>query len=53
MEKVFIDSFKTKIKMIQYLAALVITEKIKGTSSDLLYQELILESLAGRRWSHK
>ena len=53
MENPFIDSFKTKIEMIQYRAALVITEKIKGSPGDLLYQELILESLAGTRWSHK
>ena len=39
--------------MIQYRAALVITGAIKGTSHDCLYQEIGLESLADRRWSHK
>ena len=39
--------------MIQYRAALVITEAIKGTSRDRLYQEIGLESLADRRWPRK
>ena len=39
--------------MIQYRAALVIAGAIKGTSHDCLYQEIGLESLADRRWSHK
>ena len=39
--------------MIQYRAALVITGAIKGTSRDLLYQEIGPESLADRRWSRK
>ena len=53
MEKHFIKCFKTKIEITQYRAAFVITEKINDTSGDLLYQELILESLAGIRWSRK
>ena len=52
-DKPFNDSFKTKIKMIQYSAALVITGVIKGTSCDRLYQEISLESLADRIWSRK
>ena len=52
-DKPFNESFKTKIEMIQYLAALVITGTIKGTSRDRLYQENGLESLADRRWSCK
>ena len=33
----FNESFKTKIEMIQYRTALVITGAIKGTSRDRLY----------------
>ena len=52
-DKPFNESFKTKIEMIQYRAALVITGAIKGTSRDRLYQEIGLETLADRRWSLK
>ena len=52
-DKPFNESFKTKKEMIQYRAALAITGAIKGTSRDLLYQEIGLESLADRRWSRK
>ena len=48
-DKPFNESFKTKIEMIQYGAALVISGAIKGTSRDRLYQEIGLESLADRR----
>ena len=44
-DKTFNESFKRKIEMVQYRAALVITGAIKGTSRDRLYQELGLESL--------
>ena len=44
---------KTKIEMIKYWAALVITGAIKGTSCDLLYQEIGIWSLVDRRWSRK
>ena len=37
--------------MVQYKGALVITGATKGTSRDILYQELGLKSLADRRWS--
>ena len=47
----FNESFKTKIEMVQYRAALVITRAIKDTSHDRLYQEIGPESLADRRWS--
>ena len=50
-EKLFNESFKRKIELVQYKAALVITGAIKGTSRDRFYQELGLESLADRRWS--
>ena len=39
--------------MVQYKAAFVITDAIKRTSRDRLYQELGLESLADRRWSRR
>ena len=53
-DKPFNESFKTKIKMIQYRNnSLVIIEAIKGTSRDRLYQEIGLEFLADRRWSRK
>ena len=47
------EFFKTKIEMIQYQVALVITGAIEGTSCDRQYQEIGLESLADRRWSRK
>ena len=49
-DKPFNESFKTKIEMIQYRTALVVTGAIKDTSCDCLYQEIDLESLADRRW---
>ena len=49
----FNESFKTKIEMIQYRAALAITGSIKGTSGECLNQEIGLESLADIRWSRK
>ena len=42
------ESFKTKIEMIQYWAALVITRANKGRSRDHLYQEIGLESLVDK-----
>ena len=39
-DKPFNKSFKTKIEMVQHKAALVITGAIKGTSRDILHQEL-------------
>ena len=38
------------INIIQYNAVFAITETIKGTSLENLYQELGLESLQQRRW---
>ena len=48
-DKPFNESFKTKIEMVQYKAALVITGAIKGTFRDILHQKLGLKSLADRR----
>ena len=50
-DKPFNETFKRKLEMVQYKAALVITCAIKGRSHDRLYQELHLESLVDRRWS--
>ena len=47
------ESFKRKIEMIQYKAALVIIGAIKGTFRDRLCEELHLESLSDRRWSRR
>ena len=52
-DKSFNESFKRKIEMVQFKAALVIPSAIKGTSPDRLYQELDLESLEDRRWSRR
>ena len=49
-DKPFNGSFKRKIEMIQYKAALVITGAIKRTSHNGLYQELGLEFLQDERW---
>ena len=44
------DAFSSKLKILQYNAALAITEAIKGTSRKKWYQELWLEYLQQRRW---
>ena len=44
------ESFKDWVKKVQYNAALVITGAIRSTSRERIYNELILESLADRRW---
>ena len=50
-DKPFNESFKGKIKMVQYKAVLVVCGAIKGTYCDRLYQELGLELLVDRSWS--
>ena len=52
-DKPLTESFKDKLKMVQYNAALVITGAIKVTSRDHIYRELGLESLAKSRWPRK
>ena len=52
-DKPLTESFKDKLEMVQYNAALVITGAFKGTSRDRIYRELGLESLAEGRWSCK
>ena len=51
--KPFDKSLKRKIEMVQYNAAHIITGAFKGTSRDKIYQELVLESLAERRWTRE
>ena len=52
-KKPFNKSFKRKIEIVQYKAALVITDAIRGTSCDRLYQELgyLADSRLSRRLS--
>ena len=50
-DKPLTESFKDKLEMVQYNAALVITGAFKGTSLDRIYRELGLESYAERTWS--
>ena len=45
--------FHENPESIQYNTCLAITGAIKGTSSEKLYQELVLESLKARRWFRK
>ena len=44
------ERFCSTIESVQYNAALAITNAIRGTSRERLYQELGLESLRVRRW---
>ena len=50
-DKPLTESFKDKLEMVQYNAALAFTGAIKGTSRDHIYRELGLEALAERKWS--
>ena len=52
-DKPLTKSFKDKLEMVQYNAALVITGAFKGTSRDRIYREPGLESLPERKWSRK
>ena len=47
------ESFKDKLEMAQYNAALVIIGAFKGTSHDRICRDLGLEAYAERRWSRK
>ena len=47
------ESFKGKLEMVQYNAALAITVAFKGTSRDRINREFGLESLAEGRWSRR
>ena len=52
-DKMFNESFHTKLESLQYNATLAITGAIRGSSSEKLYKELGLESLKSRRWYRK
>ena len=52
-DKPFNESFKKKIEIIQYKAALVITGVLKGKFRERIYHELQQESLTGTTWSHR
>ena len=52
-DRVFNKSFQNKLESVQYDAALAITEAIRGSSKEKLYQELGLGSLKSRRWYRK
>ena len=47
------ENFQNKIEQVQYKACLAITNAIKGTSRERLYDELGLHSLIERRWRSK
>ena len=46
-------SFQSKLEKVQYRACLAITDAIKGTSRERLYNELGLHSLSTRYWRSK
>ena len=52
-DQAFNSAFHDKLESIQYNGCLTITEAIRGTSREKLYQELGLESLQIRRWYRK
>ena len=47
------ESFFKKIELVQYNTALAITGAIQGTSREMLYQEVGLETVNSRRWLKK
>ena len=52
-DQAFNNSFHQKIESLQYNAGLAITGAIRGTSREIIYQELGLASLHQRRWHEK
>ena len=52
-DQAFNNSFHERLESIQYNAALAITDAIRGSSKEKLYQELDFESLQQRRWYRK
>ena len=52
-KQAFNNSFKEKLESIQYNACLALTEAIRGTPKEKIYQELGLESLRDPRWYRK
>ena len=49
-DQAFNSSFHDRLESVQYNTCLALTEAIRGTSKEKLYQELGLESLRLRRW---
>ena len=52
-DQAYKDSFHQKLESVKYNATLAITEAIRGTTLEKLYQELGLESLQQRCWYGK
>ena len=52
MTKLKVNLFVKKLESVEYNVALAITGATQGTSCDIIYQELRLESFKSRRW-HK
>ena len=52
-DRAYNTSFHQNIESIQYNAALAITDAVRGTSREKLYQELGFQSLQQRRWYRK
>ena len=52
-DQTFNNSSHQNIESLQYNAALAITDAIRGTSREKIYQELGLESLQQRHWYRK
>ena len=52
-DRPFNESFHKNLESIQYNAAIAVTEAVRGTCSEKLFQELRLESLQSRRWLRK
>ena len=49
-DKAYNTSFHQNLEKIQYNSGLAITEAIRGTSKEKLFQELELDSLVKMRW---
>ena len=52
-DQTYNEYFHQKMDSIQYNGALAITDTVRGTSREKLYQELGLETLRQRRWYRK
>ena len=52
-DRVSIELFHQSLESFQYSNEIAITEAIKGTSSEKLFQELSLKTLKSRHWLRK
>ena len=52
-DKTYNESFHAKLESLQYNASLAITGAIKGSSTEIIYEELGLETLKSRRCYRK